>query len=356
MIEGADPYLNLLEPASLIQSFLDHPPLGFASLKVGGAPAFVASFDLSTTLDGALKTVLGRFANFGPLGRILKPITLFGGTTVSEYMLSPTPLDPPSLVASFLAEFRERDLGFLILKDIPLRSPLLSEQENRASADLLEHCRQNGFHIVAGQALAFVPVDFESVDGYFERLSRARRKDFRRKLRAAAAVEIEDTPIGDPRFDDDRVTATFYELYRNVYRQSSIHFDELSLEFFTDILRNRRCRGVVFTYRRQNRLIGYNICFIHRNHLVDKYVGFLYPEARDANLYFLSWFHNLEYALKHGLGFYIAGWTDPEVKASLGASFTFTHHAVHLRSAVLNYAMKRAKPLFESDQNWASKR
>jgi predicted N-acyltransferase len=82
---------------------------------------------------------------------------------------------------------------------------------------------------------------------------------------------------------------------------------------------------------------------------VDKYIGLVYPEARNFNLYFVSWFQNLEYALKRGLKTYIAGWTDPKVKASLGAKFTMTRHAVYVRNWLLRSLISRFKHVFESD-------
>src|SRR5260221_9872863 len=48
--------LNLLEPASLIRHFHDHPPEGFSPVPVeGGVPAFSMDFDLLTTLEPAAR-------------------------------------------------------------------------------------------------------------------------------------------------------------------------------------------------------------------------------------------------------------------------------------------------------------
>jgi uncharacterized protein len=86
--------------------------------------------------------------------------------------------------------------------------------------------------------------------------------------------------------------------------------------------------------------------------LLDKYVGFAYPQAREFNLYFVSWFHNLEYALERGLKCYVAGWTDPEIKRHLGARFTFTHHAVYIRNPWLRRLLSHFKHHFEADSQW----
>ncbi len=97
-------------------------------------------------------------------------------------------------------------------------------------------------------------------------------------------------------------------------------------------------------------MIGFNLCFHFRDCLIDKYIGFLYPDAQEFNLYFLSWIRNLAYCLQHGLHTLVAGWTDPEIKSYLGADFTYTYHAVYVKNALLRQLLKRARSLFESDK------
>ncbi len=48
----------------------------------------------------------------------------------------------------------------------------------------------------------------------------------------------------------------------------------------------------------------------------------------------------------------MAGWTDPEVKSFLGASMTFTRHAVYARNPLLRALLRRLGSHFESDRHW----
>lgn len=347
------PYLNLLEPPSLIETFLHHPPESFLPVNVCRperfVPGFLTPFDLCTTLDGSAKRILHSI----PFSRsFLTPRTLFVGTTVSEYLVYPVSLDPGELVSHALEQLEKLKVHLLILKDVPLNSPLLTAVENRAAAQLLGHCREAGLEILSGQSLAYVPIDFTSIDEYLQRLSSSRRKSLRRKLRSRCRVEVEEIPTGDRFFSDESTVRRLFDLYLNVYRQSKIHFDRLTFPFFCSLFQERSHRGIVFIYRWEKTIIGYNVCFIYNGNLVDKYVGFVYPDARAVNLYFLSWFHNLEYTIKHHLKCYIAGWTDPEVKAFLGAQFTFTRHAVYFTNPLLRNLFKKLKRFFESDQRW----
>jgi len=343
---------NLLEPASLIRHFQEFPPEGFAAVKLNsGAPAFSARFDLLTTMEPALRRRLEALPLARWWRRLLHPNTCFVGTTVSEYVLLPESTRPEVLVRDLLAGLGPH-YPFLIVKDIPTDAALVGDAAWTCSRRLAEACSARGFVLVEGQALAYVPMDFASTEEYLARLSRNRRKDLRRKLKSRPELEIETIPTGDARFLDEALLAEFYALYLNVYRQSEIHFDLLTAPFFRALLQDRSSHGVVFVYRARGGMIGYNLCFVENGLLIDKYVGFAYPQARDYNLYTVSWFHNLDYALAHGCRHYVAGWTDPEIKRNLGARFTLTRHAVYVRNPLLRRILILFRRFFESDHQW----
>jgi hypothetical protein len=342
---------NLLEPVNLLRYFQECPPEGFSAFDLEGIPAFSTPFDLLTTMEPAVRRKLEAFPLSRWWRRFLHPNTCFIGTTVSEYALLPGSTSPEVFVRGLLAGMAPR-YPFLIIKDIPTDATLVGDTAHAYSRRLAEVCRETGFILVEGQALAYVPIDFASTEEFIARLSRNRRKDLRRKLKSASQLEIEEIPTGDARFQDEALLAKFYALYLNVYRQSEIHFDLLTAAFFKALLQDANSHGVVFVYRAKDELIGYNLCFIENDMLLDKYVGFVYPQARDHNLYVISWFRNLDYALAHGLRCYVAGWTDPEIKRQLGARFTLTRHAVYVRNPVLRKILGLFKRFFETDHQW----
>jgi peptidoglycan biosynthesis/recognition FemAB-like protein len=345
-------YLNLLEPASLVRRFLAHPPEGFeAFLSPEGVPAFATRFNLLTTAEDSVRRRVMALPLYRHWQSLLTPRTCFVGTTVSEYALLPPDLAADRLVPALKRRYADR-YPFLIVKDVPQASPLLDAASNRYAQEFEAACKAAGFVLVEGQALAYVAMDFASIEDFIARLSSGRRKDIRRKLRARAELVIESVPLGSERFQNPVVLDEYYALYLNVFRQSEVHFDLLSAAFFRDVLQEASSGGVSFEYRHQGKLIGYNLCFVAGGMMVDKYVGFRYPEARELNLYFVSWFHNLAYALERGLTHYVAGWTDPEIKAYLGASFTLTRHAVYVRNGLLRAILRRFTAWFERDSTW----
>lgn len=386
---GEERWLNQLEPDNLFDLFSKFPPEGFQSLALRqrtdptgqgrspldistfakesaasaplepdcrSIPAFAASFDLLTTADADFKNRLGRLPGFAYWARFLKVRTAFVGTTVSEYALLPANGSPDAL-ARDVRQNLGRAYPLLIVKDLPQDSPLLSASENQYAAEVLAACEQHGFVLLEGQALAYVSINFSSIEEYLARLDVKARKYLRRKFKARNQLTVRKLETGNA-FLDEALVDAYYALYAGVYAQSEVHFDHLTRSFFASVLRDGTSGGIVFEYRRaeDNALVGWNLCFEYRGNLVDKYIGLAYPMSRELNLYFVSWVVNLEHAIERGLRHYVAGWTDPEIKALLGASFTFTRHAVYVRNPLLRRLARKFAGRFESDRQWSDSR
>ena len=340
---------NLLEPPSYAGLFLRHPPESFdAFAGAGGLPLFRTRFSLLTTLERNTLERLRRLPLFARWSPRLALSACFAGTTITEYVPLPKTLSAQALVDGLLRD-APAEASLVILKDLPENSPLLGEEDNAFAWAVAEEARRRGGIAVRGQALAYVPLDFATVDGYLAGLSAGRRKDLRRKGKARGAIEVEILPLGDRRFFQADFLEELYALYLAVFAQSEIHFDLLSGRFFAALLQSSGTPGVVMLYRHQGGLAGWNLCLIHEGRLIDKYLGLRYPMARELNLYFLSWLVNLEFALDNRLTTYVAGWTDPEVKAGLGAAFTFTRHLAWVRRPVLRRVLYPLRRFFESD-------
>jgi predicted N-acyltransferase len=344
------PFIAQLEPDFLLQAFHDHPPAGFTvERSLQGMPCFVAPFDLLTTADDALRRRIAHLPLYRWWGRWLQWRTRFAGSTVTEYAPLPSHTTPEAL-ARGLKDAYGNECRLLIVKDIAQDSPLLDADANRYARQFAEACEAQGFVLLEGQALAWVPIDFETDAEYLGRLSPGRRKNIRRKLRSMADLEIERVSTGDARFHEDATLQAFQALFDHVYEQSDIHFDRLTPAYFRKLFQTPG--GVVFVYRHAGQMIGWNLCYEHAGMLLDKYVGFAYPQAREHNLYFVSWMHNLGYAKRRGLTHYVAGWTDPQVKSFLGARMTFTRHAVYARNPLLRALLRKLGGHFEGDRLW----
>lgn len=347
--------LNQLEPSALVAHFIACPPKQFAVIRLAsGMTAFDTAFDVLTTAEPHVRARAQRLPFYRLWSQWLRPKTRFIGATVTEYAWLPPELEPDRLARS-LRDDHTLSQPLLIVKDLPKDSPLLPLKENEYAEALGQSLLRRGFVLVEGQALAWVPITFSSIDEYLSRLSRGRRRNIRRKLRSRNALMITRAATG-PLFSDEDSIDAFHALYKNVYAQSTIHFDELDRAFIAAVLRDADSGGTVAIYHHDGRMIGWNLCYEYEGALVDKYMGLVYPDARDHNLYAVSWVENLQYALSRGLTRYIAGWTDPQVKAELGAHFTFTRHAVYVRNPLLRLLLRGFARFFESDRQWRETR
>lgn len=352
--QGEMPACTALEPAVLVEHFLAHPPAGFTARRSpSGLPTFLAPFDLLTTADDALRRRVVALPLYRRWGRLLRWRTRFVGCTVTEYTPLPARGDPDALVEELLA-LHGRERALLVVKDLPAESPLLGAAANARAADFAAALAARGFVLLDGMDLAWLPVDFDSIDDYLARLSAARRKNIRRKLRSRAQLDVEAVPTGADCFLQSRLMDECYALYRNVHAQSEIQFDLMDRPLLAALLRDGATAGIVFMYRADGHLIGWNLCYAYAGMLIDKYVGFAYPQAREYNLYTVSWMHNVEYARQRGLTHYVAGWTDPEVKSQLGARLSRTRHAVYLRNPLLRALFRRIAHRFEAPPSSAN--
>ena len=233
-----------------------------AVVSSNGQPGFRAPFDVLTTMDAQTLRRVDALPMSGMLRRVLTWPTLFWGTTVTEYAPVPPNLDGPHLVEALLASWGQSS-RLMIFKDIPGQSPLLSEAERITAAALLEACQQAGFVLVAGQALAYVPITFANETEYLALLSYGRRKNIRRKLRMRQELQIERLSTGCERLRCPALLAELYALYLNVYRQSDLHFDKLTAEFLTAVFQDESLDGHLVLYSTAEGLIGFKIGRAH---------------------------------------------------------------------------------------------
>lgn len=335
-----------LEPHGLVEAFLAHPPEGFTPWVSANCAGFIAPYDLRTTLDPRWSSFITGLPLARFIERALRWRVNFVGCTTTEYLTFDASTNAAALVDAVCAESPPA-ARMIVFKDIARDSPLLDGNENMACAQLCAALSGRGFTLLQGLPLAWADVEV-SEDAYLARLSSGRRRDIRRKLRSREHIRVETVATGDARFDDPACLDEFHALYEAVHAQSEVHFDRLSPAFFAALLRDGKSGGRVFIYRRDGLLIGWNLCYAWRGALVDKYIGFSYPQARENNLYCVSWMHALEHARRHGLHRYIAGWTDQRAKRDLGARFTYTWNAVRPKSRILRGLLKIASRHFES--------
>ena len=307
---------------------------------VATAAGFVTDYPLDTTLSGIARRSVARLRQVFP--RLLAPRLACIGSPCTEtapigfaaHLDSAERRAAGSAVAAAFAAFAaEQDCALLGYKDI-------AEYDRALWAELLAPA---DFQSIPGLPVAWLPIDFDSIEEYLARLSSATRQDMRRKLRHAAAIRIEH------RSSIDDVLDRVMRLYAETRARADMQFETLTPEYFTGMLARMPGRAFCTLYWLDDDLLAANLLIHDGGLLLDKFFCMDAERGRAANLYFLSWFANLRYCLDHGLARYQAGQAAYANKLRLGSRLTHTAMYFRHRNMVCNRALGLAAPLLAAD-------
>lgn len=186
------------------------------------------------------------------------------------------------------------------------------------------------------------------VEAYLASLSSGTRRDLRRKLRVASQVRLED------RHDISDIKSELLALYQNVRAHSRLDYgelEELPDGYFAQVARHLNDRALFRLYWAGSTLVAFNLLLIEKDRIIDKFIGMRYPQARELNLYALSWIENVRLCLALGVRTLQSGQTAYREKLRLGSqlvpsSIWFKH------AGPLTHRLLRALvPLASFDRN-----
>lgn len=333
--EGYDFY-RTLELSNLADFSLFYAVVFDRTCVLAIAPLFACDFALDLALPGTAGRLVRRIRGVFP--RFFMMRTLFCGSPFSEHGVigvRPGAGDRGALIEELLRAMdgfsRARNLPCIIFKDF-----------RECDAALLDPLRRRGFARVL--ALPNVALDLASptFDDYLKSLSRATRKDVRRKVRKALAEARVRVEIAD---DVASIADEVYRLYLNTWGAGGSRFGKLTKEFFARAGRHMKPHARFFLYRTDGRLAAFNLCIVHGDLLLDKIIGFDYEISRLHNLYFVSWFCNIEWCLEHGVRRYQTGQNGYGPKLRLGGALVPLHAYLRHRNPSVDFMIKAAARL-----------
>jgi predicted N-acyltransferase len=138
-------------------------------------------------------------------------------------------------------------------------------------------------------------------DEYFSTLSKATRKDLRRKFRKAErASKIEMEVVNDttPYIDE------IYPLYLQVHERSLLKFETLTKDFFRAIGQRMPERARFFIWRQGSKIVAFSLCLVCGEKIYDECIGLDYSVALDLHLYFYTLRDIISWSLQQGLKYY----------------------------------------------------
>ena len=305
---------------------------------LAGFPAFFTDYDLATTADGAIRSILTRVKRVFPRLLTLKLACI--GSFATE--TCPIALHPNGTPTQKCEWFRKLN-DFFIADSAAHHTDLVAFKDvNAANRELFgESLSHSRFHSVPGMPTAVSLINFKTLDEYFAQLSASTRKDMRRKLKKQKDIRIETTRDIEPYIED------IYAMYLETKGRSDLQFEELTRDYFREVAKTPH--GLCSLYFYRDKLIGCNLMLAGYERLLDKFFCMRTEEGQEHNLYFVSWFANLQYCLNHGLKTYQSGQAGYETKLRLGSGMEENWMYFHHRNNLVNWLLKLASPLLAFD-------
>jgi len=303
-------------------------------------PMFMTDYPIDTTLDGAGRELAHAVTRLFPRALTLRLACLGSPCTETLTVGFAPELTPDArvsvtalLLQAFEAEAGRAGCGLLGIKDAPEDQSVLWDRV----------AVRAGYGRVPGLPVAWLPIDFADREAYLERLSPSTRKDMRRKLRSESQLRIE------VRADLDGMLDRVMDLYRQTRARAEMTLEDLTPAYFQGVCETMPGRVVHILYWQGDDLIAANMLLRDDAVLIDKFFCMDAARGRALNLYFLSWFRNIDYCLEHGLTRYQSGQAAYEVKLRLGSRLIRTAMLFRHRNSLVNGALRLAAPLFAAD-------
>ena len=305
-------------------------------------PAFVTDYRLDTTLTGPLRRVTDALARLFP--RLLRQRMLALGSPVAEVcqLGLDESLDAPArrrMLDAILSKAEvfaaERRIGMLAAKDTPARQDAL----------WVHAAQRRGLRRQPGLPTAALDIRHASLDDYLRSLSRATRRDMRRKLRAGAPLRVEW------RDNIDDIRDEIMRLYRATRANAELDFEDLTPEYFAAVLRQLGTRASCGVYRLDGRIVAFNLVLRDGKRLLDKFLGMDYEVARRYNLYFYTWMENVRYCIERRIPLYESGQGLHREKKRLGSRLSLNWLWYRHRNPLLDAVFALVERLARLDRH-----
>ncbi len=203
---------------------------------------------------------------------------------------------------------------------------------------------ESGFAHVPSMPMTQLALSFPDFESYLQTLSKATRKDLRRKFRKVAqqpqiALEV----VADiSQFVDE-----IYPLYLQVHERSAMKFERLTKAYFRELGRRMPERARFFLWRQEGKIIAFSLGLVHAGKFYDDYLGLDYRVALDLHLYFYTFRDIISWAIAEGLETYCSSPLNYEPKLHLGCNLMPLDLYVLHTSRWLNPIFRRAVTLLE---------
>ena len=232
-----------------------------------------------------------------------------------------------ALSASLRTYARQNRASLVVLKDFPAKY-----------RPALESFSSNGYVRMPSMPMTRLALCYEGWDEYFRTLSKATRKDLRRKFRKAERTpKINMEVVNDvtPRVDE------IYPLYLQVHERSPLKFETLTKDYFRAISTRMPDRARFFIWRQSGKIVAFSFCLVCEEAIYDECIGLDYSVALDLHLYFYTLRDIISWSLQQRLKYYYSNPLNYEPKLHLDCELVPLDLYVRHTAALLNPIFRR---------------
>ncbi len=303
-------YYRAVETAQLAEFSWLYFGVSIDDKLVAVVPGFVTDYQLDTTLRGVPRKISDAIQRVFP--RFLKQRMIALGSPVSE--VCHLGFDPSLDIAA-----REKALSAvldaLVARAKAERAKMIAIKDSESRLDALwrNAIAPHRLRRQPGLPTACLELPFASVDEYLSTLTYTTRKDVRRKLKAGAVIRVEWRTNIDDIIDD------VMRLYVSTRDRAEFDFEELTPDYFRNVMSDCAPRALCATYWLEDRLVAFNLVLCDGDRMIDKFLGMDYAVARERNLYFYTWIENVRYCIANGILIYQSGQGLHQQKKRLGS-------------------------------------
>jgi predicted N-acyltransferase len=269
-------------------------------------PVFFVRQNLVEGVPGKLRSIVEWIRKIFPRFLTMRVLMVGCGAGTGDlgaYDKKDEPWLTHALQATLRTYARQNKASLVVFKDFP--------GNYRA---VLEWLRSNYYARIPSMPMTRLSLRYGNWDEYFRTLSKATRKDLRRKFRKAErAPKIEMEVVNDitPFVDE------IHPLYLAVHERSPLKFETLSKDYFRDISQRMPERAQFFIWRQGGKIVAFSFCLVCGDALYDECIGLDYRVALDLHLYFYTLRDIISWALERGLKYYYSNPLNYEPKLHL---------------------------------------
>ncbi|MBF0618668.1 MAG: GNAT family N-acetyltransferase [Candidatus Omnitrophica bacterium] len=288
------------------------------SIPVCLAPCFIMEYPLDTTLEGKPKELLCWIQK--KLNKNFTLKMLLCGCQAAEGRLGLSDMRRADIASALLHEMealaRKEKASLVAFKDFP-----------DDYGPFFQTLSKRGLHKMESYPSVELHLPFTSFEEYFATLSKATRKDLRRKFQKVDALPKVSFDVAHSL--KGALLDEAYPLYLNTLDKSDVQFERLSKEFFQCISDNLPKETVYFLWKLDGKLVAFDLCLIHNGILVDEYIGMDYSVALQYHLYYVTFRDMVRWCIANNVRVYESGALNYDPKRRL--DFQFVPENIYLK-------------------------